>query len=301
MAIRHSTASNLYEQMTEVRETLLETTASRWADLEIYNKLNQAQLNITRKTLCLKKEVTVTTTVGTREYDLRTSTNSFSDIIDVAEDGVFFYVNGTTYLPLIFKTKADLNREYSNWQGQANSIPQYYYYNKATKTIGLHPKPNSSNVGAYLFINGYHKPKVLTAGTASSGSTTTLVMPVGSATVSYPSVTDDYYNGLYLCIYSNTGAGQQLKITDYVASTRTLTFATATAPDSTSIFGFVPEVPEEFQHLMPLYALWKLLAKGGSRVNLANNYRQEYIAGLSEAISETMDENDELITKDSYR
>lgn len=301
MAIQHSTATNLYEMMIEVRETLLETTASRWTNLEIYSKLNQGQLNIARKTLCLTKEVTVTTTAGTREYDLRTSTNSFSDIIDIAEDGVYYYMNGTTYLPLIFKTKADLNREYPNWQGQSNGIPQYYYYNKATKTIGLHPKPNSSNAGAYLFINGYHKPKVLIAGTASSGSTTTLVMPAGSTTVPYPSVTDDYYNNMYMEIYSGTGAGQKLKITDYTASSRTLTFATATAPDSTSIFGFVPEIPEEFQYLMNLYALWKLWPKGGSRTSLGAFYRQEYIAGLGEAISETLDENDELITKDSYR
>jgi hypothetical protein len=300
MAIRHSNASNLYEMMTGVRETLLESTASKYSDLEIYNKLNQAQLNITRKSLCLKKEVTVTVSDGVREYDLRTSTNSFSDIIDIAEDGVYFYVNGSTYLPLKYKTKADLNKEYPNWQGQSSGIPQFYYYNKATKTIGIHPKPNASNAGAYLFINGYHKPKIMTAGTASSGSTTTLVMPAGSSTVPYPSVTNDYYNGLYVEIYSGTGSGQNLLITDYVASTRTLTFATATAPDSTSIFGFCPEIPEEAQYLMPLYALWKLWPKGGSRVNLGNNYRQEYVVGLGEFIGETIDENDEVLIKDSF-
>ena len=128
-----------------------------------------------------------------------------------------------------------------------------------------------------------------------------MVMPKGSATVPYTKTNDDYYNNLYICIYSGTGAGQELKITDYTASSRTLTFATATAPDSTSIFGFVPEIPGSFHYLMPLYALWKLLAKGGSRVSLANNYGQQYIAGLREAISETIEENDELLVRDSYR
>jgi len=300
MSILHSQATNLYEQLQEVRETLQEASASRWTDLEIYNKLNQGQLHIANKSLCLDKEVTVTTTSGTREYNLRTTTNDFSDIINISQAGVNFKTNGTTYLPLIYKTKQDLNKEYPNWQGQSSGIPQYYYYNKALKTIGLYPKPNASNAGAYLNISGYYKPKVLIAGTASSGSVTTLIMPVGSATVPYPSVTNDFYNGLYLEIYAGTGAGQKLLITDYVASSRTLTFATATAPDSTSVFGFVPEVPEEAQHLMPLYALWKLLPKGGSRVSLGNNYRQEYIAGLSEFISETMEENNEVITRDSY-
>ena len=300
MSILHSQATNLYEQLQEVRETLQEASASRWADHEIYNKLNQGQLHIANKSLCLDKEVTVTTTSGTREYNLKTTTNDFSDIINISQAGVNYKINGTTYLPLIYKTKQDLNKEYPNWQGQSSGIPQYYYYNKASKTIGLHPKPNASNAGAYLNINGYHKPKVLIAGTASSGSVTTLVMPQGSATVPYPKTSDDYYNSLYMEIYSGTGAGQKLLITDYVASSRTLTFATATAPDSTSIFGFCPEIPEEAQYLMPLYALWHTLNKGGSRVSLANNYRQEYIAGLSEFISETLEESNEVITRDSY-
>ena len=301
MSIKHSTATNLYEQLQEVRDTLQEASAAKWTDHEIYSKLNAAQLHIARKSLCLKKEVTITTTEGTREYNLKTTTNPFSDIIDISEDGVHYYINGSTYMPLIYKTIGQLNKEFPNWQGASNGIPQYYYYNKASKTIGLYPEPNSSNAGAYLFVSGYHKPKVLIAGTASSGSVTTLVMPAGTSTIPYPSVTDDYYNSLYLEVYSGTGAGQKLLITDYVGSTRTLTFATATAPDSSSIFGFCAEIPESFQPLMVLYALWHLLGKGGSRVSLANNYRQEYIVGLSEAISETMDEPDEMLIKDSYR
>src|SRR3990167_9973335 len=303
MAIRHSQSSNLYEQMQEVREALLEITASRWADLEIYNKLNQAQLNIVRKSLCLEKEIAITTSTGTREYDLRTTTNDFSDIIDISESGVNYDANGSTTnnRELTHKSIWELNKEFSGWRGVANSIPQHYYYRKHSKTIGIYPEPNSSNAGAYLHINGYYKPKILIAGTASSGSTTTLIMPAGSATVPYPSVTDDYYNNLYMEIYSGTGAGQKLKITDYTGSSRTLTFATATAPDSTSIFGSIPEIPEEAQYLMPLYALWKLLGKGGSRVSLANNYGQQYIAGLRDFIGETTEESGEALVKDSYR
>lgn len=301
MPQKHSPAENLYSVFYSVRRKLNEVSASYWTDLEIFGWINKAQLYIVRKSKCLKKIVTVTTTEGTREYDLRSTTNGFDDIIDISEDGVEFNTNGSKRLPLIYTTIWKLNHGSPGWRDVANSIPQEYYWNKSTKTIGLYPEPNSSNAGAYLYVSGYHKPKTLIAGTVSSGSTTTLVMAEGSSTVPYPNPTDDYYNDLYVEIYSGTGAGQKLKITDYAASTRTLTFATATAPDSTSVFGMVFEVPEEAHYLTELYTLWKAYSKGGSRVNLANNYRAEFFGGLSEFIGEELEAEAEELVKDTYR
>lgn len=285
--------------MQEVRKNLSESTASYWADIEIYNKLNQGQLYIANKARCLKKEVTVTTVASTQEYDLKN--NGFSDIVDIAEDGVIFKIGGTTYEPLIYKTKKQLNIESPGWQGESAGVPQYYYYNKATKTIGLYPKPNSTNAGAYLFINGYHKPKVLLAGTVSSATSTTVTFVAGTTTIPYPNPTNDYYNNLYIEIYSGTGAGQRLEITDYDGTNRIATVAWSTSPDATSIFGIVPEIPEEAHHLMVLFALWKCWGKGGSRVTLANNYRQEFFDGLGAFMGETNIEEDEEIMKDTYR
>lgn len=299
----HSEARNFYELFYSVRRKLMETVASRYTDLEIFGWLNKAQQFIARKSLCLEKEVAVTTTEGTREYNLRTTTNPFSDIIDISEGGVNYDVNGSASnnQPLDFTTIARLNKETPGWRSVSNSIPQKYYFNKATKTIGLYPEPNAANAGLYLHINGYRFGKTLIAGTASSGSTTTLVMKAGTTTIQYPSTTDDYYNGLYVEIYSGTGAGQKLLITNYVATTRTLTFATATAPDGTSVFGMVPEISEEAHYLMELYGLWKALAKGGSRVTLANNYRQEFVDGLGMFIGETIQADDEMLVRESYR
>lgn len=297
----HETALNLYEMFYEVRRNLSEPTASFWTDLEVYNKLNQGQLHIATKSHCLKKTVTVTTTASTQTYDLRTTTNSFADIIDIAEDGVYYYVNGTSYNPLRYKTKKQLNIEFPGWQGTAAGVPSYYYYDKATKTIGLYPKPNSSNAGAYLFITGYHRPKILHAGTAAAGATTSITLAAGSSTAPYPSVTNDYYNDLYIEIYSGTGPGQKAKITDYVGSTRVCTATFATAPSTDSVYGMCPEIPEETHYLMPLFALWKLWGKGGSRTQLANNYKQEYYSGLSEFIGEYIEEADEELIKDNYR
>lgn len=295
----HTQALNLHALFELVRKKLSETTASYWTDLEIYNALNRGQQNIARKAKCLEKEVTVTTIDDTATYDLRV--NGFSDIIDIAEDGVHFYMNGTTYQPLTFKTKKQLNMEFPGWQGVSASVPQYYYWNRATKTIGLYPKPNSTNAGAYLFINGYHFPKVLLGGLASSGTTSQIVFPAGSATVMYPNPVDDYYNNLYIEIQTGTGAGQKVKITDYTASTRTALATFTTAPDATSYFGMVPEIPEEAHNLMYLFALGENWGKGGSRTTLGDYYRRQYYEELGVYIGEELESDDEDLIKDTYR
>lgn len=298
---RHSPSTNLYSMLISVQKKLNDTSAKYWSVLEILNWLNEGQLYVARKAKCLEKEVAVTTTEGTREYDLKTTTNPFSDIMDISESGVNFDVNGTDNQELEYKPIWALNKEFQGWRSVANSIPQYYYYKKASKTIGLYPEPNASNAGLYLHINGYYKPKVLIAGTASSGSTTTLVMPAGTSTLPYPNPVDDYYNNLYVEIYSGTGAGQKLKITDYTASLRTLTFATATSPDSSSTFGLCPEIEEEAQNLMYLWAMAKALEKGSSRVALSDRYFKQFFDGLSLFMGETVEADSEILIKDSYR
>lgn len=286
---------------TAVRKKIGEPTASYWSDLEIYSELNSAQAHIVKTTKCLKKTETITTTASTQEYDLKSTTNGFAEIFDISEDGVEFNRNGSFWQPLNLKKIWDLNHNESGWKNVSASVPMDYYWNKGTKEIGLYPKPNASNAGAYLRISGYYLPKISIAGTAASGTTTTMVMAEGSATIAYPSVTNDYYNNLYVEIYSGTAAGQTMKITDYVAGTRTLTFATATAPDATSVFGFIPEIPESMCHLMELYAISSLLAKGGSRSSLANHYWQKYLQGLGLAMNEFEEDENEDIVRNSYR
>lgn len=299
MPQKHTDSFNLYAMLIDVRNQLGEETASFWGNLEIYNKLNQAQEHIVKKSLCLKKEVTVTTSASTQEYDLKD--NSFSDIIDIADDGVTYKINGTTYAPLIYKSKKQLSMEFPGWQGVSASTPKYYYYNKTTKTIGLYPKPNSSNAGAYLYVTGHHTPKILHAGTASSGTTAQIVLPAGSSTLPYPSVTNDYYNNIWIEIYSGTGAGQRVEITDYVGSTRICSASFTTAPDSSSIYGMIPEIPSEAAYLMPLYALWKLWPKAGSRTSLGKSFKEEYYQGLGEFIGEFITDSGDEIVRDSYR
>lgn len=293
----HSAGLNFYAQFYEVRRRLAEVSAAYWTDLELYNWLNQAQYDIAVKSRCLQKEVTVTTVEDQQEYDLKD--NSFSDIIDISEDGVYFYTNGSAYTPLTRKSKGQLSREFHGWQGVSASVPQYYYYNKSSQTIGLYPKPNSSNEGDYLFINGYYKPKVLHAGTAAAGSATTLTLAAGSSTAHYPSAVADYYNGLYMEIYSGTGVGEKAEITDYASSVCTVNFTST--PSTDSIYGMMPEIPAEMHPLMPLYTLGRAWGKGGIRKKLGDSFMQQYYQELGLSILDFQEDADSIIVKDSYR
>lgn len=76
------------------------------------------------------------------------------------------------------------------------------------------------------------------SGTATGGSTTTVVLAVGASAV------DDFYKGMQISITSGTGAGQKSQITAYVGATKTATVSPAfsTAPATGSgytIFDYV--------------------------------------------------------------
>lgn len=299
MPQKHGYGYNLYSLFYKTRRKISEATAAYWTDLEVYSSLQEAQADIAENALCLKRTQTITTVANTQEYNLYD--NSFSDIIDVSKDGTWFLRGGTKYFPLIYKEIKDLNVEFPGWQGVVASTPMYYYYDKATKVVGLSPKPNATNAGAYLFLNGFHKPKILHAGTATAGTTSSITLQAGSATAMYPSTTNDYYNDLYIEIYGGTGAGQRAKITDYVASTRVVTATFTTAPDATSIYGMVPQIPEEAHNLMYLYAVADCWEKGGTRSALADRYWRRYYDGLASFAGDMETSADENIIKESYR
>jgi len=297
----HSQGLNFYAQFLEVRRRLAEVSPSFWVDLELYNWLNQAQQDIAMKARCLKKAVTVTTTSGTQEYDLKTSTNAFQDIIDISEDGVSFKIGGTSWDTLKYTTKAQLNIDQPNWRSASSGTPMNYYYDKASKTIGLYPKPNASNAGAYLLIEGIYMPRILNAGLASAGAATTLTLATGSATQPYGSSVDDYYNDLYMELYSGTGIGERAKITDYVGSTKVCTVNFTTTPTTSSYYGMVSELPETAHPLMILYTLGRSWSKGGIRSQLGQLFMQQYFQELGQFISDYEETDDDSVIRDAYR
>ena len=129
-------------------------------------------------------------------------------------------------------------------------------------------------------VRVYYTPKwpELLYGTASSGSTTTMVLPAASSmTYGALSVRDDAYNGTKFEIVSGIGAGQILLVSDYVGSTRTLTVtdeiggAITTAPDSTSVFStYLGDIPPEFEPFVFDYALYWLTMQDAVLARLGN-------------------------------
>ena len=122
----HSDSSSIYYLFLKVRRRLVEVTASFWTDYEVYSALNEGQKKIAEVTKCLQKEITVTTVSGTQTYDLRDE--GYTDVIDISKEGAYFYVNGSSYQPLTYKNKKQLDKEFPGWQGVSASVPQYFYF-----------------------------------------------------------------------------------------------------------------------------------------------------------------------------
>jgi len=104
-------------------------------------------------------------------------------------------------------------------------------------------------------------------GTADSGSTTTLL---DDTLIGYG---DDYFNGDELVFESGTGAGQRLRITDFASSTGTITFATATAPDTTTTYRIIRRAKA------PRFVAIKLLGEVRGAVGGDRHYSYDYNSG----------------------
>ena len=89
--------------------------------------------------------------------------------------------------------------------------------------LGLTALPNSTNlaVSAGQIIQG-----------TASGTPTTTTMQASDL----PSTVDNHYNGRIIIFTSGTLAGQATDITDYVGSTKTLTFTALTSAPTTETF-----------------------------------------------------------------
>jgi hypothetical protein len=93
-----------------------------------------------------------------------------------------------------------------------------------------------------LYAVTIDEPVAMSRGTAVAGSTTTITL-ASSASVGRTIEDDDYYNGARVYIVSGTGSGQTGNITDYVGSTRVATATFSTAPDITSVYTIMDELP----------------------------------------------------------
>lgn len=123
------------------------------------------------------------------------------------------------------------------------------------------------------------------AGNAAAGGATTITLAVGASAL------DDYYNGMEVYVYANTGAGQRRVITDYVGATRVATVsAWSVVPDTTSAY-------EVSALKVTLDA-----GKGAQYADPATSGKAEYIRINSEIIRYTAKTGDVLSWPDAtYR
>lgn len=101
----------------------------------------------------------------------------------------------------------------------------------------------------------------LLASYADTGSTTNTLVVKASMS---PNATNDYYNGQTLEVVSGTGAGSYT-ITDYVASTRTLTLTGTFSTDSA--FGTVSELPVEAEEYIMEQVIVSYLSKPSAAID----------------------------------
>ena len=193
---------------------------------------------------------TISYSAGTNEYDIPGNAVQIRMIERVGD-----YYNEDLH-PILINKKND----YTSLETNPTTLryPQFFYVfgNK----VGI-VDADAAGTARMFYIRKL--PKIF-YGTVTVPTTTTVVIP---ATPDIGTIDDrnDYYNGAYLRIVSctggaATGAGQRLKITDYVASTRTLTVDAPTiAVSATTIKAeIVCEIPEEHHKvvalLMAMYA-----------------------------------------------
>jgi len=161
---------------------------------------------------------------------------------------------GSNYNENLHPIILDKRNDFTSLQNDPFNIryPQFFY--PINKKIGI---VDAEAAGTATVFYVRRLPKLMYA-TLSSYNSTTLVWPA-SPTLGFVDDRNDYYNGCKVRIVSATGgspagAGQILDITDYVASTRTMTYDTPTTAlgGTTLVAEVVCEIPEEHHNCVSL-------------------------------------------------
>lgn len=230
---------NAYKFIADVRQGLNEYSAALWAGTDtsgkfsnnyLINVLNSAQARMyalimksdAREIFYESASVTVTSSVITLPWD-------YGKIMQLEDaDGHKVWPSTAKILPTT---------------GDSGSKNLYY---RDGNTLVL----NKSGVSDTFTIKYFKKPRNMTYGTAGTSSgLNTLVMAATDITM----LRNDYYNNL---VVDNYTQGKYGTISDFVASTLVATTDnTITWVASTDLYGTVPDMPEEFHHLIPALAI----------------------------------------------
>lgn len=139
----------LDRELGSADRTQLFTTVERKA------AINEGQTEFNERTECFAKQVSVSLTTGTQEYDLDTTVTDFSRLGSQGLSIVFGSGSTARYVggdDLQHTTVNELNTAEPSWRRWAAATPQQYYLRRdgGSLYLGLHPKPSFTGVATAL-------------------------------------------------------------------------------------------------------------------------------------------------------
>ena len=238
---------NTYEMLEELRSNLGETVAAHWTEKTLLKKLSAQSRRTAGRLMMAEGDWLM------KHSTLTPSSGVITLPVDCAKP--IYMEDASTGQPLPLNITVR-ERQWTRPPVSGLDPGQLDAYMEGD-TIVI----NDSTVTGNITLWYQQRIWDLIAGTADTGSAaSTIVIPVANG----PRYIDDYYIGAYVEVVGGVGVGTRAAITDYVGSTRTLTVAGTF--DNTSVFGTVPQVPEEGHDLIILGATMQAMAKPSSDI-----------------------------------
>ena len=254
--------TDLISLETDVRDLIGEETARLWTQARVFRAINSEVMRLARKVIDLDSGYFETSTTLTPSASMDLPVNCY----------------------LIRNLEAQIS---GAWYGlrwiEDNQKGQYQQYGTSSTTAPVAVRFVDSALvleGSYsgcssVRIQYARLPAEMRYETLSSGSATTAVMSSGSAI-------DDVYVGDRFIVLSGTGEGQISTVTDYVASTKTLTIASGATLDSTTVISWLlPEPLSKWPDLVVTGAAIRLLSRRRD-MELIESLMQQYLMDVSD-------------------
>ena len=256
---------NAYEMLAELRSNVNEATANHWTDIELVRKLNAAQRFTAAPIAASSGDWLVTS-------------------------GVFTPTASVISLPYYVAKPIHMIHKANGYEIPINLNVRDHQLTKLPElSLYAGGMPNAYLVGDTIVINQsgftdevtlfYERriPELLTGQADTGSGASTLKFPVAI----YPKLIDDYYNGVYVEIYTAAGYIRSA-ISDYVFSTRTATI-TGT-PVAADYFGTESVLPREADQLIVLKATLNALAKPSSAIDpkYYEMFKDEFVESWNE-------------------
>ena len=239
---------NAYHMMSDIRDSLNESTASHWTDLAILRKLNKAQ-----------RKLAMHMSMSIGDWFLtKTNITASNALITLPADcsKPVYLEDSTTGTELPFSLTVRERRVTRITGVDIDQLePDVYLY-------GSYVEVNQASYAGTVTLWYEKRVPDLHFGTASAGGATTLTF----LSTNFPVRIDDYYNGSYIEAVSGTGAGTRTTISDYTGSTGAATTAAGTFGNDT-VYGTVSALPEEAIPVMTQLATVELLSKPSAAID----------------------------------